>query len=108
MRRARILKQRFASLFRRQRAEAHLDRELSLHVEQLTKENIACGMSESEARLQARREFGSFALVQEACRDMRLLRSWEASGSLSDQRVVCVHDVELPVPGIDLDRGSLA
>jgi predicted permease len=71
MRTARIIKQRFASLFRRQRAEAELDRELSLHLEQLTKENIARGMSESEARLQARREFGSFALTQEACRDSR-------------------------------------
>ena len=50
MRTARIIKQRFASLFRRQRAEAELDRELSLHLEQLTKENIARGMSESEAR----------------------------------------------------------
>ena len=71
MRTARIMKQRFASLFRRRRAEAELDRELSLHLEQLTKENIARGMSESEARLEARREFGSFALTQEACRDKR-------------------------------------
>jgi len=71
MRAARILRQRFASLFRRQRAEAELDRELALHLEQLTKENIARGISESEARLEARREFGSFALIQEACRDAR-------------------------------------
>jgi predicted permease len=71
MRAARILKRRCASLFRRQRAEAELDRELALHLEQLTKENIARGMSESEARLEARREFGSLALIQEACRDAR-------------------------------------
>lgn len=71
MQATRILKQRFVSLFRLRRAEANLDRELSLHLEQLTKENIARGMSESEARLQARREFGSLALIQEACRDAR-------------------------------------
>ena len=71
MRGARILKQRFVSLFRRGHAEADLDRELSIHIEQLTKENIASGLSESEARLQARREFGSYALVQETCRDTR-------------------------------------
>src|SRR5437016_3956724 len=71
MRAARILKQRFASLFRHQRAEADLDREVSLHLEQLTKENIARGMSESEARHEARREFGCVALIQEACRDAR-------------------------------------
>jgi hypothetical protein len=53
MRAARILKQRFASLFRRQRAETELNRELSLHLEQLTKQNIARGMSESEARREA-------------------------------------------------------
>lgn len=71
MRGARILKQRFVSLFRRRRAEANMDREISLHFEQLTKENIARGMSESEAHLQARREFGAYALVQKACRDVR-------------------------------------
>ncbi|MGH9631782.1 MAG: ADOP family duplicated permease [Bryobacteraceae bacterium] len=71
MRAARIIKQRFTSLFRRKRAEAELDRELSLHLEQLTKENIARGMSESEARLEARREFGSVALIEEECRDKR-------------------------------------
>jgi hypothetical protein len=71
MRRARVLKQRFASLFRRQHAEVELEREMALHLEQLTKENIALGMTESEARLEARREFGSFALIQEACRDTR-------------------------------------
>jgi predicted permease len=73
MRTGRILKRRFASLFQRRRAEAELDRELSLHVEQLTKEKIARGMSESEARLEARREFGSFALTEDACRDTRRL-----------------------------------
>ncbi|HEY1341830.1 MAG TPA: ABC transporter permease [Bryobacteraceae bacterium] len=71
MRASRILKQRFASLFRRRRAETELERELSLHLEQLTKQNIAGGMSESEARLEARREFGSVAVIQEACRDTR-------------------------------------
>jgi predicted permease len=35
------------------------------------KENMARGMSKSEARLEARREFGSFALTQEGCRDTR-------------------------------------
>lgn len=71
MRLARILKQRCSSLFRRQRVEAELDRELSLHLEQLTKENLARGMSESEARFEARRDFGSVALIAEECRDKR-------------------------------------
>jgi predicted permease len=74
MRAPRILKHRFASLFGRLRAEAELDRELALHLEQLTKENIARGMGESEARLEARREFGAVAVIQEACRDARHIR----------------------------------
>jgi hypothetical protein len=71
MRAVRIVKQRFASLFRRRRAETELDHELSVHLEQLTKENVARGMMETEARLEARRAFGSYALIQEACRDAR-------------------------------------
>jgi hypothetical protein len=71
MRVIRILKQRLGSALRRKRTEAELNRELSLHLEQLTRENIAHGMSESEARLEARREFGRLALIEEACRDTR-------------------------------------
>jgi predicted permease len=71
MRIARIIKQRLTSLFRHRGIEAELDRELSLHVHLLTKENIARGMRETEARLAALREFGSVAVTQEACRDMR-------------------------------------
>jgi predicted permease len=71
MRVIRILKQRLGSVFRRKRAEVELNRELSLHLEQLTRENTARGMSESEARLEARREFGHLALIEEACRDTR-------------------------------------
>lgn len=71
MRATRILKHRFAALFRRRHTNSQLERELSLHIEQLTRQNIASGMDESEARAAARREFGSFALIQEACRDTR-------------------------------------
>jgi putative ABC transport system permease protein len=46
-------------------------RELELHVEQLAKEHIARGMSESDARRAAEREFGSLEVTRELCRDMR-------------------------------------
>src|SRR5215467_8760474 len=75
MRFVRILKHRLASVFRRKRTEAALDRELALHLEQLTRENIALGMNEAEARLEARREFGHVALIEDACRDTRRV-SW--------------------------------
>jgi len=71
MRGFRILKQRFSSLIRRRSVESDLERELSLHIEQLAKENVSRGMSEPEAHLQARRDFGPIALVEEACRDAR-------------------------------------
>ena len=71
MRLGRVAVQRFRSLFRRSQAEADMQRELDLHIEQLTKEHIAAGMSESEARLAARREFGSLEVTKEQCREMR-------------------------------------
>ena len=71
MRLLRIAVHRIESLLRRSRVDADLQRELDLHIEQLTKEYMADGMSESEARRAARREFGPVALTQERCRDMR-------------------------------------
>jgi predicted permease len=71
MRLVRVVVQRFRSLFRRSQVEADMQRELDLHIEQLTKERIAAGMTESEARLAARREFGSLEATKEQCREMR-------------------------------------
>src|ERR1039457_89895 len=71
MRFSRILVHRIQSLLRRSRAEADLQREIDLHIEQLIKEWTAGGMSESEARLAARREFGPMDVTKELCRDMR-------------------------------------
>jgi predicted permease len=71
MRLQRILRQRLRSLFRRTKAETELEREISLHIEQLTHEYIADGMSETEASLVARRAFGPTDLAKEQCRDMR-------------------------------------
>ncbi len=71
MRFIRIFVHRIQSLLRRSSAEAELQREIDLHIEQLTKEYVRSGMSDSEARLAARREFGAIALTKEECRDMR-------------------------------------
>src|SRR5260370_15807918 len=62
---------RVQSLLRRSRVDADLQEELDLHIEQLTKQYRAEGMSKSEARTAARREFGPVALTQEQCRDTR-------------------------------------
>src|SRR6266849_6299093 len=71
MRVGRIVRHRLRSLFRRSSAEAEMEREFELHIEQLTKQHLASGMSLSEARLAAHREFGSIAVSKEECRDMR-------------------------------------
>lgn len=62
---------RIRSLLARRQAEDELQREIDLHVEQLTKQYTSEGMSDSEARLLARREFGSVDVTKEECRDTR-------------------------------------
>ena len=71
MRFSRVLGHRFRSLFRRADADAELQRELDLHLDQLTKEYVAAGLSERDAAMAARREFGSVEYTKERCRDMR-------------------------------------
>lgn len=71
MRLTRIALHRVRSLLRPSREETELQRELALHIEQLTREHMAGGMSEADARRAARLEFGSLEAVKEQCRDMR-------------------------------------
>ena len=71
MRLARIALQRLRSLLRSSRAETEMQQELALHVQQLTREYMAAGMSEPDARRAARLEFGSLEAIKEQCRDMR-------------------------------------
>ena len=66
-----VLRMRFRSLVKRQRAETELDKELRYHVERQTEENIAAGMNAHEAREAAARMFGGVSQIEEECRDMR-------------------------------------
>src|SRR5574340_297609 len=60
---------RLRSLFKKQRVEEDLRDELRFHLEKLTEENIANGMSAEEARYAALREFGGIEQMKEECRD---------------------------------------
>ncbi len=71
MRWARILGQRFRSLFQRSTVDRELEQELEIHLAQLTREYRESGMPEAEARLAARRAFGGEALTREECREKR-------------------------------------
>jgi putative ABC transport system permease protein len=64
-----LFKLRLGALFRRGRRENSLDREMQLHLDQLTEEYRQEGMSETEARQAAQREFGNVGSYKEECRD---------------------------------------
>jgi putative ABC transport system permease protein len=62
---------RLRSLFRRNRADEELDREIQFHLDLQIEENFAAGMSPEEARYAATRAMGGVAQVEEQCRDAR-------------------------------------
>src|ERR1039458_8011319 len=75
MRIIRIIKRRVHSLLHRASSDAALQREIEIHIQQLTNEAIAAGMTEAEARAMALREFGPIEQIKEKCRDTRRV-SW--------------------------------
>jgi putative ABC transport system permease protein len=68
---ARIARQRLRSIARKSALDAELDRELAFHFDQLTRENVAAGMTPAAAREAARRALGNAAVFADQCRDQR-------------------------------------
>jgi predicted permease len=62
---------RLRSLFRRRAADGELDSELRFHLERQVAANIKEGMSPTDARQAALREFGGVEQLKEECRDER-------------------------------------
>jgi putative ABC transport system permease protein len=62
---------RLRSLFKRGRVEQELSDELRFHLEKLTEENVAKGMTPEDARYAALCELGGAEQIKEECRDMR-------------------------------------
>jgi putative ABC transport system permease protein len=60
----------FDSWFRR-RWERRMDKEFRFHVDSITDNYVAQGLSREEARDRARREFGPMELAKDECRDIR-------------------------------------
>jgi putative ABC transport system permease protein len=58
------------SLLRKGVLDAQLDRELRFHIEKLTNDNVAAGMTPEEARRQAALEFGGREQIKEELRDV--------------------------------------
>ena len=71
MRWIRTLRLRLRSLFRGTRVEREIDDELGYHVERLTEDLVASGMSRMEARCAALREMGPLQQRREECREAR-------------------------------------
>ena len=65
MRTIRIIKRRVHSLLHRSNVDAELQSEIEIHIQQLTNEAIAAGMTEVEARAMALREFGPIEQIKE-------------------------------------------
>ncbi|MBV9405396.1 MAG: ABC transporter permease, partial [Acidobacteriaceae bacterium] len=71
MRTFQIIQRRLRSLLHRSRADAELKREIEIHIQQLTQQFMADGMTAAEARAAALREFGAIEQIKEECRDAR-------------------------------------
>src|ERR1700757_1631597 len=69
----RVLVGRFFGIFSKRRCERELDAELHGHLDLLTEENVRRGMSASEARCAARREFGGIEQTKQRYREQRTL-----------------------------------
>src|SRR5262245_58389366 len=70
----RALAARLRGLFGDRRADRELDDEIETHLRLLTERYVRQGLTEAEAALAARRQFGNATLLQEAHREMRGIR----------------------------------
>ena len=84
MKRIRVLASRFAALFRSEKLDQELKKELEFHLDMLTEENIQRGMSTEGTRRGARISLGGIDQVREKCTDGRGI-SW-ISDSIRDIR----------------------
>src|SRR5436309_896869 len=69
-----VLRLRVRSLARGRQLDRDLDDELRYHVEELTRANVARGMSADDARRAALVAMGGVELQKEVCRDARAIR----------------------------------
>jgi predicted permease len=75
----RTLQTRLRSLFAKRQFNVEMDEEMRAHVELLTQEHIAKGLSPKAARCAALRQFGPLDEIKETCREQRegvVCRQW--------------------------------
>ena len=72
---------RFTNLLRSNRVSVDIDREMAFHMNELADDLMARGMSEPDARREARRRFGNPSMQKERTRDADVLTWLESLGA---------------------------
>ncbi len=75
------LYRRFVNLLRSNRLSADIDREMAFHMAERADELVAGGMSEDDARREARRRFGNPGMQKERTRDADVMTWLESVGA---------------------------
>jgi predicted permease len=91
---------RLRSVFRRSTVDREMRDEMQTHLDRATERLIARGMSKTDARSEARREFGNVAALQEEARDIRGARWIETLSA--DVRYALRHFARTPLTAITL------
>ena len=94
----RVTRARLIGFFRKEELEGEIDEELRFHVAMRTQENVARGMSPSEAARQAQRQFGNVDHIKDEWRDV------SGGGALES----FVHDVRFAARMLMKDRAFTA
>ena len=94
------IRSRLRAVFCRSALDREMRDEMLLHVQRATERLMARGLSETEARDAARREFGNVAVLQEEARDARGARWIESLAA--DVRFALHHFSRTPITAITL------
>ena len=94
------LRARLRSIFRRRTVDREMREEMQAHLERATHRLMSRGMTETDARYTARREFGNVASLQEEARDIRGARWIETLSG--DVRYALRHFGRTPLTAITL------
>lgn len=95
-----LLRAQIRTFFRRRTVDREMRAEMELHLERATERLMARGMTEPEARLAAKREFGNAGVLQDEARDIRGNRWIEQT--IGDVRFAVRHFSRTPLTTITL------
>jgi hypothetical protein len=71
---------RLSNLLHREDLNRELDEELQFHIDARIRDNLKAGMTEEEARLDARRRFGNWTLAREKTHEMNIIVTIQTVG----------------------------